>query len=265
MAVVAVVTGAASGMGRACARRLAPACDHLVLADLADVDVSGIDAAGDVQVVRCDVADPSDVADLAACAGDTDGVRWLVHAAGVSPSMGDAARMFTVDLVGTVRVVAAFEPVMARGGAAVLFASMAPHLLATGSDPDLDAILVDPLADAAAARFATAPAIAGDPAMAYAWAKRGVMRLAAARAAAWASRGARINTVSPGSIDTPMGRQELAVQPAMRSMLDRTPAGRLGREDDIAAAVEFLLSDDATYITGTDLLVDGGLMATITS
>jgi len=175
--------------------------------------------------------------------------------------MGDAARMFTVDLVGRVRVVAAFEPVMARGGAAVLSASMAPHLLATGSDPDLDAISVDPLANAAAARFATAPR---SP-VTRPWPMPG------RSAGSYASRppgraGApRINTVSPGSIDTPMGRQELAVQPAMRSMLDRTPAGRLGREDDIAAAVEFLLSDDATYITGTDLLVDGGLMATITS
>jgi NAD(P)-dependent dehydrogenase (short-subunit alcohol dehydrogenase family) len=267
---IGVVTGAASGMGLACARSLAARCDGLVVADLAapteaDREALGRDAT--LHVVRCDVTDPGEVAALARTAARAGEVRAVVHAAGVSPSMGDAARMFEVDLAGTALVVDAFEPVIAPGGAVVLFASMAAHLVVLGppADPGLDEVLADPLAPGAAERFVASPVVGGDPGGAYAWAKRGVLRLVARKAAAYAARGARINSVSPGSIDTPMGRQELASQPAMAALVERTPVGRLGQAGDLVAAVDFLLSDAAAYVTGTDILVDGGVVASLTS
>lgn len=263
MADVAVVTGASRGMGLACARMLAPRCDHLVVADLVEPDPDAFGGAAAVDAVRCDVADAADVGALADRAADSGDVRWIVHAAGVSPTMGDARRMFTVDLQGSAHIVDAFGPVVAAGGAAVLFASMAARLVAGGSDAELDAILADPLSAGAADRFVGAAGVRDDPSMAYSWAKQGVVRLAARSAADWGGRGARINTVSPGSINTPMGRQEFAQQPMMAVLLEQTPLGRLGEDADVVAAVEFLLSDAAGYVTGTDLLVDGGVVAAL--
>ena len=260
---VTVVTGAASGMGQAVAARLAPTSEVLILSDLRPNDPVGCAGAGRVEVIGCDISQAESVEALAATAAGYGPVSRLVHAAGVSPTMGDARLMFEVDLVGSALIVAAFEARIAPAGAAVLFASMAAHLIAGADSSELDGILAEPLAAGATERFVDTAAVANDSGLAYAWSKQGVLRLARRAAPAWGRRGARINTVSPGSIDTPMGRQEMATHPAMHSMLDVTPMGRLGRADDLVAAVEFLLSDAAGYVTGTDLLVDGGVVAAV--
>jgi NAD(P)-dependent dehydrogenase (short-subunit alcohol dehydrogenase family) len=104
---------------------------------------------------------------------------------------------------------------------------------------------------------------ATDPGVAYSWAKRGVQRLVRREAAAFGATGARICSVSPGMIDTPMGRQEYARQPMMRTLEDMTPLGRTGRADELAAVVTFLLSDEPSFVTGVDVLVDGGACAAV--
>lgn len=261
--VVHVVTGAGRGMGLACARHLASSGGHLVVADVSPIDPSQF-GAEDVTAVVCDITSDDQVLELARVCGAIGPIRSFVHAAGVSPTMGDAHLMFAVDLAGPARLVAALEPLMAPGGAGVLFASMAAHLTATGDPGSVREILADPMAPGAEDRFVTADKIAGDSSMAYGWAKRGVIELVRRSAAPWGKRGARINSVSPGMIDTPMGRQEADAHPMMAVLLEGTPMARLGSDDDLVGVVSFLLSDQASFVTGTDLIVDGGVVAAIT-
>ncbi len=206
--------------------------------------------------MACDVADSNAVARVAERVRELGPFRSLVHAAGISPTMGDPRRIFEVDLLGTQYLLDAFEPLVETGSSAVCFASSAAHQIAlAGPDPALDAFVEDPrvpgFLDGVSARFA-------DSGMAYAYAKRGVQRAVARAAVRWARRGGRVNSVSPGMIDTGMGRQEFAQQPMMQVILDHTPLARLGRAEEIAALVAFLVSDDASFVTGVDVLADGG-------
>ena len=247
---VSVVTGAARGMGRACVDVLLARGDVVVAADL---DAPGVD--GTVGVA-CDVSDPGAVAALAGHVGGRGRFGSLVHAAGISPTMADPRRVFAVDLVGTRLLLDAFEPLVEPGSCAVCFASSAAYQLELGGiEPELDAFVADPLAagflDRVAERFS-------DSGFAYAWAKRGVIRAAAGAAVSWGRRGGRVNSVSPGLIDTEMGRQEFDAQPFMATMLDATPLRRLGRAEEVAALVGFLVSDGAAFVSGIDVLVDGG-------
>jgi len=263
---VALVTGAGRGMGLACARRFA-ASATVVLADLdgaaaaraaADLERMG----GQALAVAGDVSSAADVERMLSAAIRTGRLVAVAHAAGVSPTMADWRRIFDVDLCGTARLAEAVAPTLAPGGALVCFASIAGHLIP--APPEALALLDDPLGSDFFAKLE--PLLAGGgSALAYGFAKRGVIRLCERMAPAFGARGARIVSVSPGLIlDTPQGQQELAQQPAMQVMLERTPLGRSGRAEDLAAVVEWLcFSPGAAFVSGADLRVDGGVTAAL--
>lgn len=247
---VTVITGAGSGMGRACIERLRGTADTLIAVDVAAPSIEG--AIG----VACDVTDRTAVQALAALVEGSGPFRSLVHAAGISPTMGDAARVLDVDLLGTQHLLDAFEPLVVPGSAAVCFSSSSAYIIAPFMNADLEALLEDRRAPDFLER--AVETVGGDSGFAYALAKVGVIRAAGEASVRWGALGGRVNSLAPGLIDTPMGRQEFEQQPEMQRLLAQTPLGRFGEPDEIAAVAAFLVSDDASFLTGIDILVDGG-------
>jgi NAD(P)-dependent dehydrogenase (short-subunit alcohol dehydrogenase family) len=247
----AVITGAASGMGRECIETLRGIADEIVAVDLKAPKIDGTVG------VACDVADFDAVKNLVDHVRELGPLRALVHAAGISPSMADARRVFEVDLVGTNYILEGFEALVQQGTAAVFFSSSGAYQIDAFVEPEHDLLIDDP-GDAKFLDRITA--LIPDSGIAYALAKRGVIRAVSRAGVRWGPLGGRVNSVAPGLIDTPMGRAELAQQSMMRDLLEQTPLGRLGEPREVAEAVAYLVSDQASFISGIDLLVDGGLI-----
>jgi NAD(P)-dependent dehydrogenase (short-subunit alcohol dehydrogenase family) len=203
------------------------------------------------------------VADLAAFAADAGRVLHVVHTAGLSPSQASAEAILAVDLLGVALVLDEFEQVIAPGGSGVVIASMAAYII-----PAPDAAVEVQLATTPADELLSLPACidaSTSGQLAYPFAKRANLIRVAAAAKSWGRRGARINSISPGIISTAMGRLELDSENGqmMRAMVKSSGSGRLGTPDDIGAAAELLLGPLAAFITGIDLLVDGGVIAAL--
>ena len=262
-----LITGGAGGMGLACAALLGASGDSILLTDLHasaleaavhSLAQSGIDARG----FPCDLADAGCGAAIAGALAEGPPLGALVHTAGLSPVMADWRKIIEVDLVGTARVLDAVLPFLASGSAAVCISSIAGHLMP--EHPAVSALMAEPLAPGLLDALDTLPGQpVSNPAGAYAQAKRAVRALVAHSAAAFGARGVRIVSLSPGMITTPMGKLEFEQQPAMKSLLERTPLDRLGAPEEIASVVSFLCSPAAAFVTGCDLIVDGGVCAAL--
>jgi NAD(P)-dependent dehydrogenase (short-subunit alcohol dehydrogenase family) len=247
--------------------------DHVILLDR--VEESVIKAARElaasasvtVEPFVADVTDSAALGRLADRVAEVGTLRAVAHAAGISPTMADWRRVFEVDLIGTALLAQALRPLATQGTATVNFASMAAVLRPSAAgDAELDQLMADPLQDGFLdkVREVVGPDIENSG-NAYSIAKRGVKVFTQREAIRVGPQGARVVSLSPGLIDTPQGQQEAEEHPVMAEMLKATPLGRLGLSREVAKVVAFALSDDASFLSGIDLLVDGGVVAALST
>jgi NAD(P)-dependent dehydrogenase (short-subunit alcohol dehydrogenase family) len=262
---VVVVIGAGS-IGQAVARRVS-AGKHVLLADLhlenADAAAKTLSNAGfDVTTAKVDVSSRVSVHALVEMAVSLGEVFGVIHAAGVSPSQASPETILKVDLYGTALVLEEFGNVVARGGSGVVIASMSGHRLPPLSTEQNALLATTPVEE-----LLTLPMLqldqVKDSLHAYQLSKRGNSLRVMAEAVRWGKRGARINTISPGIIITPLANDELngSRGAGYRRMMEVCAAGRAGTPDEVGHVGALLMGPDGAFITGSDFLMDGGVTA----
>lgn len=258
-----VITGAAGGIGMACARAFK---NHtLIVTDYAqqqvDATVATLSAEGiDVKGISCDITDSDDILKLTQFVNERGVLKALIHTAGVSGTVTDLKKVFTIDLVATELLIDAFYEIAAQGSVAILLSSMMAHAVPPNKSYD-DALANPQEVDS----FEIVSQFVNNSSdQMYNFAKRGVQLLTHKNADRWGQKGARIVSVSPGVIETPMALKAAEEHPErMEKIKQATPLKRNGSPEDVADVVYFLASDAARFITSTDILVDGGVIHNI--
>lgn len=258
-----IITGGAGGIGTSCARVLKE--NKLVITDYSNKDVikaveklttDGYDAVG----IACDITKKEDVEKLMEFSLKQGNFGGLIHTAGVSGSGQNIKKVYDIDLVGTDIVIDAFHDIATKDSVLVLFSSIMGHTIP--ANPEYDTALLNPQKDNSF--FTIAKFVNDDADMMYNFAKRGVLLLLKENAMRIGRKNARIVSVSPGVIMTPMGLKAAEEHPErINKMMELTPLGRNGTPEDIAEVVKFLISEKANFITGSDILIDGGITTSL--
>ncbi len=260
---VIVLIGAGS-IGQAIARRVG-AGKHILLADLklpnADAAAKVLNDAGfEVSTTTVDVSNRGSVEALVAKATSLGNVTGVIHAAGVSPSQASPETILRVDLYGTALILETFGEVIAEGGSAVVIASQSGHRLPPLSVEQNSALATTPVEELLNLPFLALDKVT-DPLNAYQLSKRGNSLRVMAEAVRWGRRGARVNTISPGIIITPLANDELKGPrgDGYRKMIAASSAKRAGTPDEVGNIAALLMGADGAFITGSDFLMDGGV------
>lgn len=261
--IVLIGTGA---IGLAIARRIAPG-KHLLLADVRESNAKAVSdilssIGYQVSTYLVDVSSREAVHALATTAANLGNITGVIHTAGLSPTQASPEAILKVDLYGTALVLEEFGQVVAPGGAGVVIASMAGHMLpALGWEQD--ALLAQTPADELLSLPMLQPDQVSNSGMAYMISKRANSLRVQSAAVQWGERGARVNAISPGIIYTPLAKDEMTGPNAAgyQRMIELCAVGRGGTPDEVGAAAAFLMGTDGAFITGSDLLMDGGVIA----
>jgi NAD(P)-dependent dehydrogenase (short-subunit alcohol dehydrogenase family) len=265
MTNVVVLIGAGS-IGQAIVRRVS-AGKHVVLADLHLENANAAaktlaDAGFNISTAVVDVSSRASVENLVKTVTSIGEVTGVIHAAGVSPTQASPQMILKVDLYGTALVLDEFGNVIAPGGAGIVIASMAGHRL-----PPLSAEQNAALATTPVEKLLDLPMLqpdqVKDSGYAYMISKRGNSLRVMAEAVHWGKRGARVNAISPGIIMTPLAKNEMngPGSAGYRRMIEVSVAGRSGTPDEVGNVAALLMGPDGAFITGSDFLMDGGVMA----
>ncbi len=262
---VIVVIGAGQ-IGQAIARRVGVG-KHIVLADMKPENAAAAakvfeNAGYEVSVATVDVSSRPSVLALVESAKRHGDITGLIHAAGVSPSQASPATILKVDLYGTALVLEAFRSAIISGGSGVVIASQSGHRLPPLTVEQNRALATTPTEELLNLPFLQAEQVK-DSLHAYQLSKRGNSLRVMAEAVLWGKRGARINTISPGIIITPLAKDELNGPRGggYRRMIEVSAAGRAGTPDEVGNVGALLMGPDGGFITGSDILMDGGVTA----
>ena len=262
---ILVLIGAGS-IGSAIAQRVGTG-KHILLADrnsknLEEVALHMQTNGFEVSQTHVDIASSSSIEELVATATRLGKVEGLIHAAGVSPSQADPATILQVDLYGTAVILDLFGNIIEPGGAGLVISSQSGHRL-----PALTLEQDNALASLPADELLSLPFLQPDQIRdslhAYQLSKRGNSLRVRGEAVRWGKRKARINAISPGIILTPVAEAELAGPRGdlYRRMIEMSPAGRAGSSEEVANVAALLMGPEGSFITGSDILMDGGATA----
>lgn len=220
------------------------------------------EAGFDAVAVEADISSRKSILNMIAAAQKYGEIAMLINAAGVSPSQASVETILKVDLYGTAVLLEEVGKVIKAGGTGVTISSQSGHRMAAlGAETD-EQLAVTP-AEELLQLEVLKPANIKDTLHAYQMAKRCNVKRVMAEAIKWGVKGARINSISPGIIVTPLALDEFNGPRGefYKNMFAKCPAGRPGTADEVANVAELLLSQQGAFITGTDFLIDGGATA----
>jgi NAD(P)-dependent dehydrogenase (short-subunit alcohol dehydrogenase family) len=262
---IIVIIGAGS-IGQAIARRVSSG-KHILLADLSEDNAAAAakvlgDAGFEISTAVVDVSSRDSVHALVQTATMLGEITGVIHAAGVSPSQASPETILKVDLYGTALVLEEFGSVIAPGGSAVVIASQSGHRLGALTAEQNKGLATTPAEELLALPMLQLDQIK-DSLHAYQLSKRGNSLRVMAEAVKWGNRGARVNTISPGIVITPLAKDELSGPrgEGYRRMIELCPVGRAATPDEVGTVGALLMGADGTFITGSDFLMDGGVTA----
>lgn len=260
---VMLITGGAGGLGVATGNKLKEY--KIVVADYADDVVNktvdeykkkGFDAVG----FKSDVTSQEEVEQLIAFTQKQGPFGGLIHTAGVSETVNNVDKVFNINLKGTALIVDAVYAIADKGSSIVLFSSMMGHTIPANEKHD--EALKNPLKTDSLSVIKAV--VKDDSSLMYNYSKRGVLLMVKENVMRFGKKGSRINSISPGVIMTQMGLKAAEEHPEkINQLLQMTPLNRTGEPDDIADVIKFMVSQEARFITGTDILVDGGVLESI--
>lgn len=260
---IIVVIGTGS-IGQAIARRIG-AGKHILLADIRqennDAAAKILSEAGyTVSTEIVDISSRESVQSLVNKVSFKGKIEGLIVAAGVSPTQASPKKILEVDLYGTALVLEEFRTIIGNGGSGIVIASMAGHRLPPLTTEQNKALATAPVEELLHLSFLQ-PETIENSSLAYMYSKRANSLRVTAEAVKWAKNGARLNTISPGIIITPLAYEELngPLGDIYRRMISTSPAGRAGTPDEVANVAALLMGPDGAFITGSDFLMDGGV------
>ena len=263
MKQVVILLGAGS-IGQAIARRVSVG-KHLVLADYkqenAKVAAQTLEDAGyECSTIQADLSSRESIKAMIAHAQQYGEITNLINAAGVSPSQASVEMILKTDLYGTAVLLEEVGKVIANGGSGLTISSQSGHRLGALSQEQSDALAMTSTEELLSLPFLKE---INDTLKAYQYSKRCNVLRVMAEATKWGKRGATINSISPGIIITPLANDELhgPRKDGYLKMIEASPAGRAGTPDEVGGLAEFLMSSRGRFISGTDILIDGGTTA----
>ncbi len=262
---VMILTGAGQ-IGMAIARRMGYG-KKIVIGDKKPENAQAIakimnDAGFDVEAMKMDLSSRESIKNLIAEAQSYGEIAMLVNAAGVSPSQAPIEAILKVDLYGTAVLLEEVGKVIKEGGVGVTISSQSGHRMPALTPEEDEQLACTPTEELLNLDILQ-PENIKDTLHAYQMAKRCNEKRVMAESVKWGEKGARINSISPGIIVTPLAIDEFNGPRGdfYKNMFAKCPAGRPGTADEVANVAELLMSDKGAFITGSDFLIDGGATA----